>query len=210
MRKIPLVIDTREQTPLSFAPFADIRTERRELWPGDYSIKAASRTIAIERKSVSDLIGTMRDGYAGLTATTPHRFDRELLGLCGILYLGGRAFILVEPDHEGETAEAQIREGHYRAMIPPHIVMAFIDTLCHGWRVPVVLANSRTHASEIVATAIRAADSARKSWRPFDRWLKDSLRPFANQRTKGGSMSETDETTPRNDGEHANEESDPW
>ena len=209
MRKIPIVIDTREQTPLSFDAFPDVRTERRTLWPGDYSLKAASRTIAIERKSVSDLIGTMTGGYAGLTATTPKRFDCELLGLCGILFLGGRAFILVEPDHPNETAEAQIRAAHYRAMIPPHIVLAFVDTLRHGWRIPVVLANTRDHASEIVATAIRAADAARKSWRPFDRWLKEALKPFAKP-TKGGNMDQTPADATPTIAETSQTEADPW
>ena len=171
MRRIPLVIDTREQTPLAFDAMPDIRIERRKLWPGDYSLKAYSRMLAIERKSVSDLIGTMRTGYAGLTATTPKRFDAELLGMAGVIHLGGRAFVLVEPEGEGETAEAQLRAGHYRAMIPPEQIMAFIDTIRHGWRIPVVLANSRAHAAEIVAAAVRAADICKNSWIAFDDWM---------------------------------------
>ena len=175
MRKLPIIIDTREQTPLDFASFPDVRVERRKLWPGDYSLKAYSRMLAIERKSVSDLIGTMKDGYAGLTATTPKRFDCELLGMGGILYHGGRAFVLVEPDTAFWTAEGQIAGGHYQAMIPPSTVQAFIDTIRHGWRVPVILAHSRAHAAEIVVAACRAADAAKRSWRPFDRWLAEEL-----------------------------------
>lgn len=173
MRRIALIIDTREQNPLDFSQFEDIRVERRKLWPGDYSLKAASRTLAIERKSVADLVGTMKDAYAGLNATTPKRFDCELLGMCGVLFLGGRAFILVEPDERGETAEDQIASAHYRAMIPPDVVKAFIETIRHGYHIPVILANTREHAAEIVASAVRAADITKRSWRPFDKWLKD-------------------------------------
>ena len=173
MRKIPLIIDTREQRPLDFSAFPDIRFERRKTWPGDYSLKAYSRMLAIERKSVSDLIGTMKDGYAGLSATSPKRFDCELLGLGGVIHLGGRAFVLVEPDGAGQTAEEQIDAGNYQAMIPPEKIRGFIGVIRHGWKIPVLLANSRAHAAEIVAAAIRAADVEKLSWRPFDRWMGD-------------------------------------
>ena len=173
MRRIALIIDTREQNPLDFSQFEDIRVERRKLWPGDYSLQAASRLVAIERKSVSDLIGTMAGGYAGHSATSPERFDRELIGLAGVLHLGGDAFILVEPDERGETAEEQINAGNYRAMIPPEKVWFFIYTIKYYWRIPVVLADSREHAAKIVVEAVRAADSTKRSWRPFDKWLKD-------------------------------------
>ena len=171
MRKIPVIIDTREQRPLDFAPFPNVRVERRKAWPGDYTLKAYSRMLAIERKSVSDLVGTMCGGYAGLSATTPKRFDCELLGMGGVLHLGGRAFVLVEPDGHGQTAEEQIAAGNYRAMIPPEKVRRFIDTIRTGWKIPVIMASSREHAAEIVVAAVTAADVERLSWKPFDKWL---------------------------------------
>lgn len=171
MRKLPIVVDTREQRPLDFSAFGDVRIVRAKLWPGDYSLQAASRILAIERKSVSDLIGTMKSGYAGLSATTPKRFDCELLGLCGVKYLGGRAFVLVEPDGYAESAQEQIEAWHYQADIKPDTVMAFVETIRHGWRIPVILANSRAHAAEVVVAAVRAADVEKRSWRPFDRWI---------------------------------------
>lgn len=155
MRKLPIVIDTREQNPLDFSPFEDVRVVRAELWPGDYSLQAATRMVAVERKSVSDLVGTMTGGYAGFGATTPKRFDRELTALCGYPRRGGRAFVLVEPDVIGQTAEEQIRSGNYRAMIPPDKVMAFVQTIRDRWLVDVVLAESREHAAQIVVDAVR-------------------------------------------------------
>lgn len=171
MRKIPLIIDTREQRPLDFSAFPGIRFERRKLWPGDYSLKAYSRLLAIERKSVSDLIGTMCEGYAGLSATTPRRFDCELLGMGGIIHVGGRAFVLVEPDGKGQTAEEQIAAWNYRAMISPDKIMKFVDTIRHGYKVPVYFARSRLHAAEIVVKAVESAHAERHSWTPFDRWM---------------------------------------
>lgn len=155
MKRLPIVIDTREQTPLDFSPFPDVRTVRAKLWPGDYSLQAATRMVAIERKSVSDLIGTMKDGYAGFTATSPKRFDCELTALGSYPRRGGRAFVLVEPDVGTQTAEEQIRAGNYRAMIPPEKVLAFIQTIRDRWLVEVVLAESREHAAEFVVSAVR-------------------------------------------------------
>lgn len=184
MRKIAIVIDTREQQPLEFCSFPDVRVVRAKLWPGDYSLQAYSRMLAIERKSVSDLIGTMMTGYAGLTATTPRRFDCELLGMGGILHLGGRAFVLVEPDlFWGGSPEEQIRGAHYRVDIPPAEILQFIETIRHGWMIPVILASSRVHAAEIVAHAVRAANAEKLSWSPFDKWLNDLQQPQPKEAT---------------------------
>jgi ERCC4-type nuclease len=53
-----ILIDTREQKPLSFG---ELRTERTTLATGDYSIACDGRdlrdVVAIERKSISDLLG---------------------------------------------------------------------------------------------------------------------------------------------------------
>ena len=75
-----IVIDTREQRPFAFASIrADARqgrrpvqveTIRRALAAGDYSIDGHESTIAVERKSVADLFGTLGKGR--------ERFVREL------------------------------------------------------------------------------------------------------------------------------------
>jgi DNA excision repair protein ERCC-4 len=52
--KFVAIIDTREQEPLDLAP---LRTERGTLPTGDYSLKGLEHVIAIERKSLSDLLG---------------------------------------------------------------------------------------------------------------------------------------------------------
>ena len=157
MRKMPIVIDTREQKPLDFSPFPDVRTVRADgIWPGDYTLQAAANLVAVERKSVSDLIGTMKDGYNGFNATRPKRFNRELAALRGYPRGGsGRAFVLVEPDVRGQTAEEQIRAGNYRAMIPPEKILAFIQSIRDLWLVDVVLAESREHAAEVVVSSFR-------------------------------------------------------
>lgn len=175
---LPIVIDTREQNPLDFSDYPDVRIVRAKLWPGDYSLQAATRLMAIERKSVSDLIGTMMTGYAGWTATTPKRFDAELLGLSGIIHHGGRAFILVEPDDTWETrdmtAGGQIVGHFYRSGIPPEKILAFIESIRRYWGIPVILADSRAAAADIVVATARAANAEKQAWRPVDRLIKDS------------------------------------
>lgn len=174
---LPIVIDTREQNPLDFGSYPDVRIVRAKLWPGDYSLQAATRLMAIERKSVSDLIGTMRDGYAGFRATTPKRFDAELLGLAGVIGCGGRAFVLVEPDgdaeHQGMTAGGQIVAHSYRSAIEPFKILAFIQHIRINWRIPVILADTRKAAAEIVYQTAKAANAEKLAWRPVDKMLSD-------------------------------------
>jgi DNA excision repair protein ERCC-4 len=64
---ITAVIDTREQTPWPLTP---LRTQRGSLTTGDYSVLGLSDQIAIERKSLSDLLGCIGNDR--------ERFEREL------------------------------------------------------------------------------------------------------------------------------------
>jgi ERCC4-type nuclease len=49
-----ILVDTREQTPLVFS--AAVSTQRVTLATGDYTIAGASNVVAIERKSLPDLV----------------------------------------------------------------------------------------------------------------------------------------------------------
>lgn len=62
--KIPkpvILVDTREQRPFSFARFPNwIAGERTATLPvGDYSIEGMEDILALERKSLEDLVGTL-------------------------------------------------------------------------------------------------------------------------------------------------------
>ncbi|HVY62329.1 MAG TPA: hypothetical protein VHF22_11785, partial [Planctomycetota bacterium] len=70
-----VVIDTREQAPLSFGSWPTVVAGMKT---GDYSIQGFEDQIAIERKSLSDLFGCIgRDR---------DRFERELLRLWALDY----------------------------------------------------------------------------------------------------------------------------
>lgn len=73
-----VVVDTREQSPFLFAHplkitashYRQISTERGTLRSGDYSIVGLTDLVAIERKSLADLYGTLGHGRK--------RFEAEL------------------------------------------------------------------------------------------------------------------------------------
>jgi uncharacterized protein (DUF433 family) len=74
------VIDTREQGPLNLSP---LRTVRRTLLTGDYSVRGLESVVAVERKSLADLVactGLQRivqdlgDSFPGVESTP---------GVCG-------------------------------------------------------------------------------------------------------------------------------
>jgi len=75
-----IVVDTREQEPYTFAGLKSdqvngghvmtVRTERRTLKSGDYSLSGFETRVAVERKSLADLFGTIGQGR--------ERFEREL------------------------------------------------------------------------------------------------------------------------------------
>lgn len=72
-----IIEDTREQTPLTDWP-EGTQVENRGLDTGDYSIAGWENCFAIERKSMTDLAGTMIDGYEPNTQKPRRRFNNEL------------------------------------------------------------------------------------------------------------------------------------
>jgi ERCC4-type nuclease len=63
-RQIPkpvVIVDTREKTPFSFTCHGNwiAGTVRRKLDAGDYSVEGMEALLALERKSLSDLITTL-------------------------------------------------------------------------------------------------------------------------------------------------------
>ena len=181
--KVVIVIDTREQRPLDFSFWKDVTVQRRELWPGDYTVLGGAQYLAVERKSVSDLVGTMKTGYAGIGSTTPKRFDRELMALHSVIARGGHSFIIVEPDGPLGTvcpAYEQIKAHSYRSIISPDKVLKFIETIREGWHVPVYMTNSRTQSSEIVYKYASLALSVKRARMAEDRFAESLDAEIAN------------------------------
>lgn len=179
LQPVTIIQDTREQRPLDFSPFPNVTVEVAKLWPGDYSIKGYEKSIAFERKSVADLIGTLKNGYAGRHALRRLRFDYELEEFERHF---DRAFIIVEPDeiaaiHEAAnmkhlmpqmptyqpSAAEQIDRALYRSIIEPRMIWAFLRALtveygCHVY----LAANREDAAAEVVEIARKYVISRRQ------------------------------------------------
>lgn len=122
-----VVVDTREQAPWAFSPRVSI--ERRKLEVGDYSVVGLERRIAIERKSVADLVGTLTRGRA--------RFWRELRALAGYEY----AAVFVE----GGLPE--IWRGDYRSDATPTSIIGSCAAIAADIGVHVCFLGDRAHAA---------------------------------------------------------------
>ena len=91
-----VAVDTREQMPWSFQGIVlgqkqiVVKQQRQTMQTGDYSIVGREDEIVIERKSVSDMLGSITAGNA--------RFRREHERMAAIVDGGGFACVIVEGD----------------------------------------------------------------------------------------------------------------
>lgn len=137
---IVVIVDSREQTPLDMDP---MKTVRGTLTTGDYSVAGLTQKIAVERKSLQDLImccGQERE-----------RFDREIKRLLAY----DCRMILVEDDIK------KIRLKMYRGNMEPNAVLSSVM----GWiarGVPIFFADDRTTASDLLKRFLYI--SAQRVW----------------------------------------------
>ena len=112
MNSPTLLIDSREQTPLSFTNFTH---EVSTLPTGDYSVKGLEDTITVERKSVSDLIGSLTSGR--------ERFQREVQRM---LAHRSRTLLIVG---NGTDPRTTITDGDYRSQARPQSILASLASI---------------------------------------------------------------------------------
>ena len=138
---VTAICDTREQTPLDLAP---LRTITATLSTGDYSIRGLEHVIAVERKSLSDLLGCIGGDR--------ERFDREVQRL---LAYPCRALVV-------ESSWQAIEAGEWRSKITPQ---AAVGSLL-GWigaGLPVIMAGDHDRAGRVVSRLLFIA--ARRRYR---------------------------------------------
>jgi ERCC4-type nuclease len=132
-----VLIDTREQRALRFAPELGVDCGAATLPAGDYSVRGFTHLIALERKSVSDLVQTLSHGR--------ERFENELDLLAGYRWKA----ILIEGD------QADI-EGHvYRSNMLPKSVLGSLRAFAWRWGVPHFWCTDPRGAAEHVAWCAR-------------------------------------------------------
>lgn len=137
------LIDSREQTPLDLNP---LRTEPATLATGDYSVKGLEHVIAIERKSLGDLVSCC--------GTERERFEREIQRLIGYPV---RCLVV-----ESDWCEIEMRQWSQKSTITPKIVIGSLL----GWAaagIPLVMAGNHRRAGELVSRMLYIA--ARRRYR---------------------------------------------
>lgn len=148
------IVDTREQLPLDLSPLSTISGT---LTTGDYSIRGLEQHVAIERKSLPDLIGCV--------GQERERFDREIVRLLAYPVRG----VVVE------APWSALEAGDWRSKVTPAAATGSVL----GWiaqGVPFIFAGTRDAAARAVS---RMCCSSRPggSGGLLDHWL----RPWSNR-----------------------------
>lgn len=135
------IIDSREQLPLDLSPMKSVRGT---LPTADYSIQGLEHVVAVERKSLNDLLGCI--------GQERERFERELVRL---LAYPARALVV-------EASWEDIEKGGWRQRVEPRAAMgSLIGWLAQG--VPIVMAGNREYAQKFIGRFMYIA--ARRRWR---------------------------------------------
>ena len=137
-----IIVDTREQLPFSFPGTATIRHGLRA---GDYSVLGFEDQVAVERKSLADLYGTVGKGR--------DRFERELEKLAEMKH----AAIVIESTWYDIT-----RNPPERSEVHPRAVLASLEAWEQRYGVSV-------HAYG------RRALAERLTFRKLERFWRDAL-----------------------------------
>lgn len=113
-----VLIDTREQRALRFPPHLEVDCGAATLPVGDYSVRGFTALIALERKSVGDLVQTLSKGR--------ERFEAELDLLAKYRW---RAILV-----EGNRSD--VEAGIYRSLMTPQSVIGSLRAIWMRWGVP--------------------------------------------------------------------------
>lgn len=133
---ITVLVDTREKEKnyykLEYAPGKVLKHETATLYTGDYTIKGLENHVAIERKSLDDLMGCIGQHR--------ERFQKEVDRLRGFEVKA----LVVETDWQ------TIAEGRYRSRVKSSAALGSLM----GWiaqGIPVIMADNHERAGIFVA-----------------------------------------------------------
>jgi DNA excision repair protein ERCC-4 len=147
-QQVTIVIDTREQEPYGFNPQL-VTQVRRALPAGDYSVAGLEQTVAVERKTLDDFVGTV--------IRSRGRFHRELRRLASYT----RACVVVEAD------AADVFAGRYRGDAHPHSVLGSALAIAVDFGIPVFFCSNRQIACRFVEGYLLRAAQRRAHWQKF-------------------------------------------
>lgn len=133
---LKIVVDTREQAPFSFAGYP-AGLVQQGLATGDYSLAGLVDRVAVERKSLDDLVGSLTSGR--------ERFAAELQR--------GRAFDAFAVVCEGSWSD--LAAGRYRSKALPASLTASVVALSMRTRTQFFFAGSRQEAESVTYNFLR-------------------------------------------------------
>ena len=133
---IQIIQDSREQTPFAFDGYP-VEVAVGTLEAGDYSLAGFERKVAVERKSLGDLIGCLSGDRA--------RFEKELARLRGF----DACAVVVE------SSQPTLRLGHYRSAMDAGSAWQSCLAFMQRFNVPFIWCNSRQDAEQVTFDYLR-------------------------------------------------------
>lgn len=127
----PIIIDTREPPHTAWVFSDAVTTERAMLDAGDYSVRGLTANVAIERKSLDDLVGSITAGR------------ERFMACCDRLSRLDFAAVVVEASVEDVLAKL------YRSRTKPQSVIGTMIAIHADYGVPTIWAGSRRNAANI-------------------------------------------------------------
>lgn len=124
-----ILIDSREQLPFNFSENVD--TQRATLDAGDYSVVGLTATVAVERKSLDDLVGSITSGR------------ERFLACCSRMSRLDFACVVVE------AALSDVLAHRYVSQARPQSVLGTMLAIHADHGVPTIWAGSRSNAANI-------------------------------------------------------------
>lgn len=126
-----IVVDSREQAPFLFAgnKYREVETEVGALPTGDYSLPGFEDRVAVERKSLDDLVGCLMN-------SNRDRFERELFRATPY-----SLFCVVV-----EASMQDIRNHQYQSLMKPKAVLQSLAAFQVRYRVPFAFCGGRAGA----------------------------------------------------------------
>jgi hypothetical protein len=144
-----VIVDSREQAPYNFTHerYGNVVVEVGTLDTGDYSLAGLADRVAVERKSLPDLVACL--------SRERDRFERELQRAASL-----DAFAVVV-----EASWADLAGGKYRSQMNPHSACQSVLAFTCRYRVPFLFAGSRDGAEYACWGFLRQyLETARKRW----------------------------------------------
>jgi DNA excision repair protein ERCC-4 len=134
---LKILTDTREQLPYLFEKYP-VKNEPAALAVGDYSLAGFQDRIAIERKSLNDLIGC-------LTGSNRTRFEKELARAGSF----ERFAVIIESDIQDISA------GRYTSNMKPHAALQSITAFFIRYGIPFLFCGNRDGAEYITYSILQ-------------------------------------------------------